>query len=822
LSFGLCERNGSTGDNQYFAFIWEQAAAQGIAVTVSTGDSGSAGCDNQNTLKEAVGGLRVSGLASTPYNIAVGGTDYYALINDFSTYVTEATKPSSAAGSSSTYYRTAKGYIPESTWKDSTYYLNNTTISQNEPWSAAGYPSNDGIWAGSGGASNCSTNTTVDTQTQYTIGNCTSGYSKPYWQRGTGVPADHARDLPDVSLLAADGVDGAVWMVCFPDLYNGVTTPLCVKDSAGSWYFGGVGGTSAATPAFAGMLALVQQKAGGRLGQAAKDLYDLYNGSHASTIFHDVTVGNIAVACTSGSPDCAKNSAGYYFEKGYDTATGYDLATGLGSVDVSQLIKYWGTATPGATATVSVTPSITTVKVTDILTVTVSVAGSGSLGTPTGAVTLSGGGYTSSSEMLSSGSYTFTIPAGTLKGGTETLTAVYNADAWNSTYEMATGSTTVSVDFRTPTVTVTTTPLSGAVNSNQGFTVTAAVTGSGSTPTGTVTLTGGGYTAPAEALENGRYIFTIPPYKLAAGTDVLTATYSGDSVYSSGSNSATVVVTVSTFTLSATDVTLAAGAASSNVSTVTVTPAGGFTGLVTLSAVATVVPSGAVGAPTFTGSSVSIATGPATGTIAVVTTGVSASVRRISSKGKTWFRAAGGTLTAALLFFFLPLGSRRWRKMLSGLFLVAAVSFAGIGCGGGGGSSTPAPTKTTATVTVTPAKATIAASDPLSVTVAVTGSSSTPTGTVTLTSGSYSSGANTLASGSSTMAIPKNSLAVGTASALSVTYSGDTNYNSAKGIATVKVNPAATTPGTYTVTVTGVGSDPLSITATATFNLTVQ
>ena len=76
LSFGQCEAfNGSS--NAFFNSLWEQAAAQGQTVLVSTGDSGSAGCDNPNSETYASYGLAVNGLASTPYNVAVGGTDFY-------------------------------------------------------------------------------------------------------------------------------------------------------------------------------------------------------------------------------------------------------------------------------------------------------------------------------------------------------------------------------------------------------------------------------------------------------------------------------------------------------------------------------------------------------------------------------------------------------------------------------------------------------------------------------------------------------------------------------------------------------------------------
>src|SRR5258708_467454 len=108
--------------------------------------------------------------------------------------------------------------------------------------------------------------------------------------------------------------------------------------------FGGVGGTSAAAPALAGMLALVEQKTGSRLGQADYVLYQLA-ASKYSTVFHDVTEGNISVVCKGGSLNCGGNG----FLTGYNAGTAYDLATGLGSIDVTQLLNNWNAA--GLTAT---------------------------------------------------------------------------------------------------------------------------------------------------------------------------------------------------------------------------------------------------------------------------------------------------------------------------------------------------------------------------------------------------------------------------------------------------------------------------------------
>ena len=589
LSFGLCERYLTSAENAVINGYWQQAAALGIAVVVSTGDTGSAGCDYPtdnlgHNVTAATGGLQVNGLSSTPYNVAVGGTDYDALNASFSTYV------DTAQGASATFYRTAKGYIPEATWNDST--VTNTTIGQNAPLTTSpSLSAYANIVAGGGGPSNCSNNAS----TSSTIGACTSGYPKPSWQRGAGVPADSARDLPDVSLMSGDGFYSGAWLVCTNEPISSGSSMVanCTTQTDQNFYFYGFGGTSTATPAFAGILALVQQKTGSRLGQAAAELYDLYNGAHAASIFHDVTTGNISVPCSSGSSNCNLNTAGYNFVSGYNTTAGYDLATGLGSIDATQLVTYWGSATGASTATLSVTPSATTITTVDPLTVTVSVAGSGSLGTPTGTLTLTRGSYTSGAQSLASGAYTFNIPAGSLAIGTDTLTVTYSGDPiYASTTDT---SITLQVDGLTPTVTVT--PSLATLNSNTPLPVAVTVTATSGSPTpgGTITLSSGSYSSGAQPLTAGSYNFTIPAYSLAAGSNTLTVTYSGDSVYTAASNNAvSVSVTLSTFALSAagSSLTLTPGAATGNTSTISVTPAGGFTGAVNLScAVTTSLPS---------------------------------------------------------------------------------------------------------------------------------------------------------------------------------------------------------------------------------------
>jgi len=156
-SYGECEATlGNTG-NAFYNALWQQAAAQGITVVLAAGDGGSAGCDNFDSEIFASDGLAVSGFASTPYNVAVGGTDF-----------DQTTKPSNywSVSNNATTGASALGYIPEVPWNQSCagQGASQCTVSSNDL----------SIVAGSGGLSSCST--------QDTSGNCLSGYSAPPWQ----------------------------------------------------------------------------------------------------------------------------------------------------------------------------------------------------------------------------------------------------------------------------------------------------------------------------------------------------------------------------------------------------------------------------------------------------------------------------------------------------------------------------------------------------------------------------------------------------------------------------------------------------------------
>ncbi|MGH9434201.1 MAG: S53 family peptidase, partial [Terriglobia bacterium] len=75
-SYGGCEAFLGVAGNALYNALWEQAAAQGITVLIAAGDNGSAGCDGGPGQNAAQNGLAVSGFASTPFDVAVGGTDF--------------------------------------------------------------------------------------------------------------------------------------------------------------------------------------------------------------------------------------------------------------------------------------------------------------------------------------------------------------------------------------------------------------------------------------------------------------------------------------------------------------------------------------------------------------------------------------------------------------------------------------------------------------------------------------------------------------------------------------------------------------------------
>ena len=352
MSFGQCELHLGTAGNQFWNAVWEQAAAEGISAFVSAGDGGSAGCDNFDVATEARDGLAVSGDASTPFNIAVGGTDFGG------NFFTAEPGLFWSATNDPTTQASALSYIPELPWNDNCAnslfsFIGGSTdpiVNCNNP-AFAGFHN---IVGGSGGRSSC-----ISSHGGVSPATCTGGYAKPSWQTGVGVPADGVRDIPDVSLFASNGFLGSFYIICEADL----TPPPGETCNLNSPFqdFEGFGGTSVSSPAFAGILALVDQKTNSRQGNANFVLYKLAAGENLancnvnagpfltsfpapSCIFNDITADTNTVPCKQGSPDCLREPPDQIgVLAGFNSGVGYDLTTGLGSVNAENLVNNWPT-----------------------------------------------------------------------------------------------------------------------------------------------------------------------------------------------------------------------------------------------------------------------------------------------------------------------------------------------------------------------------------------------------------------------------------------------------------------------------------------------
>jgi subtilase family serine protease len=427
-SFGQCELFLGSAQNAFYNSTWQQAAAQGITVIVSSGDDGSAGCDfiqGNASAQPAELGLAVNGLASTPFNVAVGGTEFdYDIANPFQFWSTSNTPNTQAS---------ALSYIPEATYNDTctnsvvyTFFgFNTAEVACNDP-TVQQYQNSNGVHlvgtiGGSGGVSDC---TTFDGTNPL---NCTGGYPKPSWQTGTGVPNDGKRDLPDISLFAGDGtISGSSYVVCNRD-FPGINNTPC---SLTSGFFLNAGGTSVSAQAFAGMMALVAQKHESKQGLANPLLYSLAaqqspsncNASSpaADCIFNDVTAGTVSMPCSVGTPNClapANPSDTISVLSGFDAGAGFDLATGLGSLNVANLVNAsgWQSGTGGDDFTLALSPASVTISRGGSGTVTLTITGNnGYAGTV---------GFTSAScSSLPSGASCGFSPTSVTGSGSTTVT----------------------------------------------------------------------------------------------------------------------------------------------------------------------------------------------------------------------------------------------------------------------------------------------------------------------------------------------------------------------------------------------------------------
>jgi len=742
-SYGSCEANLGSGGNAFYSALWQQAAAEGITVVVSAGDNGSAGCDDPNSENSATLGLGVSGLASTPYNVAMGGTDF----NQSGLQTNYWVSLNSVDGKQ----LSAKGYIPEMVWNDScastatpsalTVCASATTTSTTDPLN---------IVAGSGAPS--------------------AVYAKPAWQASgiTGMPADGKRDLPDVSLFSATGRNKSFFIVCESDqdITGDTGCNLTTFSTTAPFHdFQAVGGTSAAAPSFAAIMALINQKTGQRQGNANVELYalaktetfsscDSGNTSAPSTcIFHDITSSNStdnltpnlnnSVPCAGASTNCSKTTAsgiGVLISGGnpaFTAGVGYDLATGLGSVNATNLINGWTTASAtGTVPTVTLSPaSVTGTAGTVSGNLTGTVTGSG--GTPTGIVILENATTNAplTSTVLSSGAYT--IPAALLPGASATYTvkAHYSGDATFAPKDSGTISVTlikqaskVLVSF--VTFDASNNPIlntsSQSVQYGSPYILRIDVTNAGGTacqdssgnvnficPTGSVSLLDGGNplkdfpnaqtaNASSNARLNDRGFAEDQPIQLNVGPHPITATYAADltSSYNSSAASNTLSVTITqattttavvpstTIVASGGSVTLTATVSSNSNSSQGPTGTVQFlSGSANLGTAATCTPTGF---DTTTGTS-AFCTATLTTTISSLPPGFyTPAPRNTPFVIVTWLSAV---LAAIGMLLALRMAERKRKYAYAGLALMLIAAAAIAGCsgssgGGGGGGST--------------------------------------------------------------------------------------------------------------------------------------
>jgi pseudomonalisin len=503
-SFGLCEQSLGAAGNNFWNTLWAQAAAQGITSFVSSGDSGAAGCDPSGAVSGT--GLGVNGLSSTPNNISVGGTEFNEGAGNFWSAANNPADQSSVLS-----------YIPEIAW--------------NESGAVAG---GSNLFSTGGGASLV--------------------YAKPAFQAGPGVPADGARDVPDVSLTSA-GHDGYLIIQGHTANVSGLAA---------------VGGTSAASPSFAGLMALVVQKTGTAQGNANPIFYSMAQNQFSGgiAVYHDTTSGNNSVPGVVG----------------FTAGAGYDQATGWGSVDASNLVNFWNNnATPdfklaAAPASQSVNQGATaTYTVTQTAlggysgTVTLSVSG-----LPTGATatftpaSLTGSGTSSlaisTSASAPTGSYTLTITGtdGVLTH-TASVTLVVTAPDFSL---IATPGLQTIVAGDTAHYTATVSALNGYTG-----TVTFSVSGlpAGASPVFTpASITGSGSSALAIATTIGTTPNGTYPLVISATDGVLT-------------HSANVTLVVTDFGISATPSSQTIVQGNSASYSVALTVNSGFSGAVNFS-----------------------------------------------------------------------------------------------------------------------------------------------------------------------------------------------------------------------------------------------
>ncbi len=343
ISYGGSEAGNGLTFLQGWNDLVEMGASEGLSIMISTGDGGV----SANTGGITGNGIAVNGLSTNAYNTSLGGTDFY------DTALGQNAKYWSAknmVGKSS-----AMSYVPEIPWDNS--------CSSSIVVKYLGYP---------GALASCNASPTNPGDGVPFVQNDVGGtggqsiyFAKPDWQNigVRGVPKDGVRDQPDVSLFASNGSWGHFYVFCMSNRNTGGTR--CNYGNINDVFGNAAGGTSFAAPAFAGIMALVDEVKGIKVGNASPRLYQLAqlqfdnsvlslkcnatlgNAISTACVFNNVTTGNNSEPCIAGTVDChgtgaqgigVLRSPNFPMVNAFPAQPGYSLATGLGSVNVANLL----------------------------------------------------------------------------------------------------------------------------------------------------------------------------------------------------------------------------------------------------------------------------------------------------------------------------------------------------------------------------------------------------------------------------------------------------------------------------------------------------
>jgi hypothetical protein len=766
MSYGNCEAQA-----QDLESLLQQGNAEGVTIMNSSGDVGSATCDfnppnSAPPYSAAVNGLAVSYPASSPEVTGVGGTEI-SLADD--SYPNPSAFWSTTIGPTG---GTAVSYIPELGWNDDEEfqlycqnpYSGDTFCSQGgspkvNGWvpltaSSTAADVQEDIWIsiGGGGASNCWTKTPQSM--------CSAGFPQPTWQQGLSVAnaPTGLRYVPDVSFFASPNFPGYIF--CTPQNAPTTITSTCavsISDALDT-YESIVGGTSASSPVFAGIVTLLNQYLGADgLGNINSTLYELAK-TPANGAFHPVTSGNNFVSCQGGTPagfpseiKCpgATGSVGTigFDASDADSATGYNLVAGLGSVDVSKLFAAW-TATRSSSS-VTISSSATNVYEGNGVTFTATVVPAAGVGSVTFSTTNGSSTTVLGAAVLNmpyptatTGTATFATTA--LPTGSNSVTATYDGDGSHNSSVSAATTVTVTIPFTmTPTPTTLSVPAGQTASSTititpaSGFTGTVSFTNSTASsvgsctaglPTGalcsfsptSVTLDG----IPAHTVNVVVTIATAANMTLPSGAQTITVSGTSGNATVTTTVSLTVTATNQSFTLGdgqvATFTTAVGGTAAVNV---TVTGAGSPANFVTNNVTALPITYTCTGSPSLTTSEISCQVSPGNGQ---PTSATAVTVSLVTTPKTNALRPVGGgniafvMLLPGLFGVLFAAGSRKRGVRLLSLVVVLGVSTMWMGACGGSSSNTQSNPGTPAGSYAVTINATTGGTNPLTATLPVT------------------------------------------------------------------------------------------------------